>query len=262
MSSVCSHLYQRPRGGFICEVTGKEVDPGLMPCLTNFRECPAYASRASEVQRAAPPAPAEEAEAIAPEVYKTLPEREEALPALERGAEESLEEEVPRKIKEVKDLALILNERWRAYEEEAEQLLKMWEEALSGYHYVVRASDSVIELYEKILENLDILLKEKKISEKSYNELKEKATSNLENYKRVKEELSQAFKSAERLVLPHLQRIKVTEARPEIGKLRLSLMKLEQLYREGKVSKEVYEKVKRELEMKMQRLEQLAGEAA
>jgi len=264
LSSICPHLYRDREGRFRCEVTGNAVDPGLMPCLFNFKECPFYAP-ARAMQPQAKPAvggPAETAAVAVEEVVERALEERARAAAEERGIEEEVVEEVSRMLKAAEEMAVDLNEKWREYEENARRLVKLWEETSMSARHALEMIGSVIELYEKIIENLDALLKSERISEKAYSELKRETLSNLEKYKALKNDIENSFKNVERLVISHIQRVKVAEARPEIGKLRLSLMKLEQMFKEGKVSQETYERLKKELESKIRWLEQLVGEVA
>lgn len=262
LSSVCPYLYRDREGRFMCESLGGQVDPGLMPCLANFRECRFYITRAAPrvelVRFEQPPT-------VQPPLPEELPARvstrapEQQL--VEKGAEE-LEEKVLEGLRTVEMLAIELNEKWASYEEGARQLVKMWEEiSMSGDH-AVRALIEVTSMYEKLLSNLKVLLEGGRISQATYEELKKEVESNLDDYRKRREKLEAALKSTERLVTPHIQRVKVSEAKPEIGKLRLGLMKLEQLFKEGKVSREVYEKMKKELEDRIKRLEQVYGETS
>lgn len=217
MSAVCPYLYRDREGRFRCEASGNVVDPGLMPCLANYRECPFFA--AATAKPAHPPAIEAETEAVAT-VAEEAPLEEVRAP-VEKGIEE-VEEEVTRKIKMAEEMAMNLNEKWKEYEETARQLMKLWEETSMNGRHALEAVSSVIDLYEKILDNLDTLLKSGRISERSYEELKKETQSNLEKYKNIKNDLESALKNAERLVVPHIQRVKVAEARPELGKLRLA----------------------------------------
>lgn len=259
MSAVCPYLYRDREGRFRCEASGNVVDPGLMPCLSNYRECPVFAAATAKPAR--PPAIEAETEAVVTTAEEAPLEEIRAPVPIEKGIEE-VEEEVTRKIRMAEEMAMNLNEKWKEYEETARQLMRLWEETSMNGRHALEAVSSVVDLYEKILENLDTLLKSGRISERSYDELKKETQSNLEKYKNIKNDLESALKNAERLVIPHIQRVKVAEARPELGKLRLALMKLEQMFKEGKVSQETYERMRKELEARIRWLEQLAGEAA
>ncbi|MCD6358187.1 MAG: hypothetical protein DRJ96_06510 [Thermoprotei archaeon] len=258
MSSVCPYLYRDERDRFICSVSGNEVDPGLMPCLANYRECPFYTSaeerEAAPVVEEVPPPP--EAPAV------------EAKPAEVRPAEEAevaveeIEEGLLKELDEIEEWATRLAERWREYEEDARKLMRMWEEASKTAQWAERAISNVIDMYEKLLDDLELRLKSGLLSEGAYRELREEIEGSLERYRRLRSEVEERVRSVERLVLPHMQRVKVAEAKPDLGKLRVSLMKLEQMYREGKVRRETYERLKRELETRIKWLEQLAGEGA
>lgn len=256
MSSICPYLYRDERNRFVCSVSGNEVDPGLMPCLANYQECPLYTS--------APETPAIEQTRI--EVVEEAP----AGPPVEEVVEEEVEEEREEEIEErlLRDLdtleedATRLAERWEEYEREARGLMRRWEEASRVAEWTMRAISSVIDTYEKVLEDLDLKLKSGMISESSYKELKDEVVESLERYRKLRDEVLERVREVERIVMPHIQRIKVSEAKPDLGKLRLSLMKLEQMFREGKVERETYERVKKELEARIRWLEQLVGESA
>lgn len=262
MSSVCPYLYRDREGKFTCEARGGRVDPGLMPCLASYKECPFYAARAAlrveprEIEQlpTVQPPPLERQRILEEE---KMPEQ----PLIEKGVEE-LEEKVFETLKTVEALAVELNERWSSYEEGARRLVKIWEEVSMSGDHALRALSEVADMYGKLLGNLRLLLDSGRISQATFEELRKEVESNLDEYRRRRENLEKALKSVERLVTPHIHRVKVSEAKPEVGKLRLGLMKLEQLYKEGKVSREVYEKMKRELEDKIKKLEQLSGEVS
>lgn len=261
MSVVCPYLYKDSRGTFMCAVMNKNVDPGLMPCVSNFRSCNFYATALSKptpaVEQAQQPSLSTEQPVIpiplAPEQLRPQIEMEE------RGIEE-MEEELLSHAKRVEELALNLSEKWKEYESEARRLIELWEEVSETGQQVASALSNVISMYEQLSASFDSLYKSGELSESSYRDLKEEALNGLEKYKNLKQNVETMLKNVERLVLPHLQRIKVAEARPDLGKLRLSLMKLEQLYKEGKVGEETYQRVRQGLEKKIKWLEQLAGE--
>jgi len=260
LSGICPYLRRDREGRFRCEASNSAVDPGLMPCLFNYRECPVYASARTLRAESMPGAPAEAAAVPIEKPAERVFEEEVRAATVERGVEEEVVEEVSKTIKTAEEMAIDLNEKWREYEENARRLVKLWEEISMNVRHALEMISGAIELYEKVLENLDAVLKSGRISEKAYDELRREITSNLEKYKALKNDIESSFKNAERLVIPHIQRVKVAEARPELGKLRLSLMKLEQMFKEGKVSRETYERLKKELESRIRWLEQLAGE--
>ncbi len=256
LSTVCPYLYRDREGKFVCEALGTRVDPGLMPCLINYTSCPHYQQRA--LTQARPPEPA-----VAPSVVEAAvqPVEVKEPPPAERGVEE-LEEEVVRALDSVEKFALELNERWSLYEEGAKRLEKMWGDASTRCGYALKALDDVVGFYEKMVESMKKLLESGRITKEVYEELSSEARSTLEEYRRRREGLEDRLRSVERLVLPHIQRLKAAGARSEISKLRLGLMKLEQLFKEGKVSQEVYERMRRELEERIKQLSYAAGEGS
>ncbi|MEM1508730.1 MAG: hypothetical protein QW291_06425 [Thermofilaceae archaeon] len=263
MSVICPYLYRESHGTFMCTATNKNVDPGLMPCVSDFRTCSFYVAASSKPTPLAElvQQPSSLTGQPATPITVTM---EQPLPQIEIGEKgiEEMEEELLSHAKRVEELALSLAERWKEYENEARRLVEMWENVNKTGQQVTSALSSVIGMYEQLSTSFDTLYESGELSENSYKDLKEEALSNLEKYKKLKQDVETTLKNVERLVVPHLQRVKVAEARPDLGKLRLSLMKLEQLYKEGKVSEEAYQRVRQELEKKIKWLEQLAGEGS
>ncbi|WP_243680450.1 hypothetical protein [Vulcanisaeta souniana] len=86
------------------------------------------------------------------------------------------------------------------------------------------------------------------IGDDTYNKLKDDIQKKLSKVDDKLKELNTRYQEVESTIIQHYRRLLLTTVTPEISKLKLSLAKLEEMYRDGKISKEVYEKLKAEIE--------------
>ena len=259
MSAVCPALYRDEQGRFICSYSGREVDPVFMPCLSNYSECPIYVSRgvvteerAEEAEAAAEVAKEEAAEEAAMEEAAV-----EAIPVAEeiRGAEEEVLDRLAEIMKEIDKV----DSYWSAYESSATRVLKEWSELREEALRILASVDSTIRVHKEELQELEVKKELGLIDEEFYEKATASINERLRRYEALKNRIVEMLDAIESRSTPHYQRLKITTAKPDIGRLKLSLMKLEELYNSGKIDRAVYEKIKGEVEAEIKRLERLLG---
>ena len=169
------------------------------------------------------------------------------------------EEEVLDRLSEIAKEIDKVDSYWSAYESSASRILKEWDELRREALRILASVDSTIKVHREELQELEVKKELGLIDEELY----EKATSSINERLRRCEELKnrivEMLDSIESRSAPHYQRLKIATARPDIGRLKLSLMKLEELYNTGKIDRAVYEKIKSEVEAEIKRLERLLG---
>ncbi|MFN7105241.1 MAG: hypothetical protein ACK4M3_01440 [Pyrobaculum sp.] len=106
--------------------------------------------------------------------------------------------------------------------------------------------DKTINDYERALRELE--LKKDLMSLDSYDSLRRDLEERLAALRGLLEEIQSKYKALEEGLGAHFKRVLTTSTSTEVISLRLSLTKLEELLKEGKISRETYEKLKKELE--------------
>jgi hypothetical protein len=82
----------------------------------------------------------------------------------------------------------------------------------------------------------------------SYQEVKRDLETKLETLRGLLDEVKTKYTALEDGLGAHFRRVLTTSTSAEVISLKLSLSKLEELLKEGKISQETYEKLKKELE--------------
>ncbi len=260
-AQVCPGLY-RVGMKFYCKYANREVNPGLMPCLSNFTECPFYKPPEKEKPKSVapptPPTPAEEATpketptpTAAISVKTTVPEVE---------VTETPEEELKRRLEEFETKILELEESWKKYESEALEALDRWDELSAETRRLIAGLSSSIEAFKAEKERINKKSSQGLLTPEESHALIQNINEKIEEYSRVVKELSEMLSRIERTIIPHMKRLMASRAKPELGKLRLSLMKLEELFKQGKISEKTYERLKSEIESRIAKLEKVFEE--
>jgi len=249
LSTVCPALYRDKEGRFICSYAQQEVDPVFMPCLSNYAECPIFsaASRA-EIEEAEKP------ELRIEEVTEVVEK-----PKIEKIEEEREEKELVDKFEEILKEIDEIDSRWVAYESSANRLLKTWDNLRNEALRALASIDSTLQTYTEELKEIEFKHEMGLLDEESFHDIKEKLESGLRKYEDIRVRIIEYLDTIEDRVAQHYQRLKITSAKPDIGKLKISLMKLEEMHAQGKIDKNTYEKIKSEIECEIKRLEKLAS---
>lgn len=261
-SDICPALYRDEKGKFYCTYADREVDPGIMPCLSNYWECPIYI----KAQREGIISKEEEKEVVVEE--EQIPTEEQIAPEVEEITEVEevtkpkveIEEEVLDKLREIQEEIIYLNKSWEEYENSAKDLLERWMELRDEAYQILHGIESSIESHSRELEELEIRKRLNLISDELYQDIKNETQETVDRYIAFKNEIKKFIDNIERLILPHYKRVKASEAKPDIAKLRLSLMKLEQIYKEGKIDEATYSRIKEEIQNEITKLERLLEE--
>lgn len=270
--NICPGLYRDEKGKFYCAYAGGiEVDPAFMPCLAEYWECPYYIGHKErekaeeEAEEAAPQvveeAPAESAAVEAQEtVEAATPEAAETGIAVEAAPVAEEKADVLGEIDSIAERAISLNDLWEKYDREARSLIEAWEEVRENAEKIVLSLQQSIDTYLGELSKLEVKHRIGVITDDVYEELRSELERKIAEKRELQENIVSKINEVERLILPHFKRVKVSEAKPEIAKLRLALSKLEEMYKTGQISEDTYRKLKNEIEEKIRKLERVKEE--
>ncbi|NPA69486.1 MAG: hypothetical protein GXO26_01640 [Crenarchaeota archaeon] len=250
-SAVCPAL--RKEGEiYICSFTGKPVNPYAWYCFLDYVTCPIYIRHrgSSTVVEAKPETST--AEAKVEEKRETLESREEALPTIEVRPsgeyEDMIMEDLKRIIEEFERKVSELDRRWKEYEDFVNNVRTLFDRERILVEHHLELLKRVISMYELDLKELDYRRDLGILDDEQYSKLREEIENRLAKLRREYEELIRRFEYVTNGVLSHVKKLLTVVPTPEVGKLRVVLMKLDELLRDGKISREVYERLKRELE--------------
>jgi hypothetical protein len=237
--SVCPALRRR-ESGFECAHSGRPINPFSWYCIGGYIECPAYV-RAARAAQAAPPQQPPAQSAAESQVVPLQQERAEAA-----EPEKAIRPAVDNVILKYDELIKRLDGMWKEYESGVVEAKKRWEvEKLS----LLRARDllgKTVRDYERALAELE--LKRDLVPAETYEVMKKDLESRLGSAKVLLDEVDARIAALEDGLNAHFKRVLSTSSSAEIVSLKLSLARLDDLLKEGKISHETYERLKKELE--------------
>ena len=234
--SVCPVL-RRGEGGFICGYTNRPIDPFSWYCVGNYSECPIFIRYSREARPA--PKPEEVPKPLA-EVLSIAAERSET------EFEKAIKPVIDNVVLKYDDMVKKLDSMWSEYEGNVVNARRQWEVEKMA---LLRAQDLLnrtIGDYEKMLAELE--LKREFMPPDAFENTRRDLSERLEALRNLLEEVRSKYNALEEGLGSHFRRVLATSTSAEVISLKLSLSKLEELLKEGKISRETYEKLKSELE--------------
>jgi hypothetical protein len=236
--SVCPAL-RRGEAGFVCSYTNKPIDPFSWYCIGNYAECPIYIRFSRGETRLAAPKPEEAPKPLA-EVLPLVPERPET------EFEKAIKPVIDNIVMKYDDLVKKLDDAWKEYENNVVGARRQWEVEKMSLLRAQELLNKTIGDYEKMLAEIE--LKKDFMPPDSYQEVKRDLETKLETLRGLLDEVKTKYTALEDGLGAHFRRVLTTSTSAEVISLKLSLSKLEELLKEGKISQETYEKLKKELE--------------
>ncbi|MGC8543666.1 MAG: hypothetical protein ACP5NQ_06960, partial [Vulcanisaeta sp.] len=141
-----------------------------------------------------------------------------------------------------------LNDKWKDYEGSVQSVRQNWETEKAKLRRYMMILERIRNKYSEDLKEVELRRSMGLISDDAYNKLKESIQKKLDKIGDKLKELNAKYQEIDTTINQHYKRLLLTTVTPEVSKLKLSLAKLEEMYREGKISKEVYEKLRAEIE--------------
>lgn len=248
MRAVCP-LLKKTEEGYVCGAVNRSVNPEAWYCFMDYISCPLYINYIRR-QRAQVPTQAvtQAQQAVTTEVKPVVTVTQQAVA---RVSISEPEDEVINKLRgmveSMQGIVKELNDIWANYEGKVNAA----KGELDKNAYLIT---QYISSLEGIKANLEESIKELEyrrnagiIDESSYSRARDYIDKRLSNITQQLNEIKDTYRKIQESILTHYRRV-LSES-TEAAKVKLSLAKLEELYRTGKVSKEVYERIKAELTM-------------
>ncbi len=236
--SVCPAL-RRSEGGFVCGYTGKPVNPFDWYCIGNYAECPVYV-RYKAQQPAQQQTQQQEQAQVVQLAQVAAVERAEA------DFDKAIKPVVDNVVMKYDELLKKLDESWHSYESSVLSYKRQWEVEKLVLRRSLDLLSASIANYERALKELE--LKRDLIPEDQYSKARQEIEEKLNGLKALLEDVERRYSSIEEVLGQHFKRVLSTSTNAEVINLRVSLGKLDELLKEGKISKEAYERLKKELE--------------
>jgi len=231
--SACPAL-RRTEGGFVCNYTEKPIDPFGWYCIGNYTECPVYVRYKKEVRQEPPKI--EAVAQIAP------PQPREIAADFERAIKPAAENIISK----YDDVVKKLDAAWQDYESSVMNYRRQWDLEKTSLLRIIDVLNNTISSYEKLLNELE--LRSELLPESSFSDLRNEILQKLDNLRNLLYEIENKYKTLEEGLNIHFKRVLNTSTNAEVLGLRISIRRLEELLKEGRISAEVYEELKRELE--------------
>ncbi|CCC82495.1 hypothetical protein [Thermoproteus tenax] len=236
--SVCPAL-RRVEGGFICNYSGKPVNPFDWYCIGNYAECPVYIRFKSQQTT---------------QTVQQQQQAQQAVQVVQLSSVERVETDFDKAIKPVVDNLFMkydevvkkLDESWQSYESSVLNFRRQWEAEKMILKRSIDLLASSISNYEKALRELE--LKRDLMPEEQYAKTRQEIEEKLGALKAVLEDVERRYSSIEEIINQHFKRVLATSTNAEVINLRVSLSRLDEMLKEGKISREAYERLKKELE--------------
>lgn len=230
--SVCPHLKRKDNRTYICSRINTTVNPFLAPCLSSFDECPFYK------------APEElEARVEKPEAISTPPQ-----PPSEKPAEVEVEILVEEKLRELEDAVATLDRLWSTYEESASKVVLSWHDYKRQLERRLASLYKELEDYEALVNELEVRHKLDIIDDTTYQRGISLLQGTIDRLRGEVERIEGLVHRIEELLAIHYKRIKPSILKVSPSKIKLGLLRLDELYKQGKIDAKLYERLRRELE--------------
>lgn len=243
MRSVCP-LLRKTDGGYVCSAVNRNVDPAAWYCLADYMSCPIYIGyvrrQRTQTVQAAPTGQTQAVQATA-EVKPVI--AQEAKPAVE------VEDNIVSKLKSILDhmqgLVKALNDVWNEYQNRVNTAKSDLDSNAPLIEYYFTSLRGVRDMLNEMLKELEYRRRVNMIDQESYEKARGEIERRLSSINQSLSELEGLYRNIQEGIVTHYRRV-ISES-TEAAKVKLSLAKLEELYQSGKVSREVYEKIKAEL---------------
>ncbi|WP_054857702.1 hypothetical protein [Vulcanisaeta sp. JCM 16159] len=253
--AVCPGL-ERTASGYVCTYAQRPINPFQWYCFGDYFECPIYvqymktkgAQAKAEVKPSQTVQPLQQAQQQTQQVV-TAPVTVTTTRVETTGdAEDELIRNSETIISKFEGNAKALNDKWKDYENSVQATRQSWELEKARLKRYIIILERIRNKYSEDLKEIELRKNMGLINNDAYNKLRDSIQKKLDKISDKLKELNSRYQDVETTITQHYKRLLMTTVTPEVSKLKLSLAKLEEMYRDGKISKEVYEKLKAEIE--------------
>ena len=254
--AVCPGL-ERTASGYLCTYAQRPINPFQWYCFGDYFECPIYVqymrTRGAQAKAEAKPSqtvqPLQQ-QAQQPQQAVTVVQAATTTTRVEvtGDAEDELIRSSESIISRFEGNAKTLNDKWKDYESSVQSTRQNWEIEKAKLRRYMVILERIRDKYTEDLKEVELRRNMGLINDDTYSKLKDNIQKKLDKISDKLKELNARYQEVESTINQHYKRLLMTTVTPEVSKLKLSLAKLEEMYRDGKISKEVYEKLKAEIE--------------
>jgi len=252
--AVCPGL-ERTASGYVCTYAQRPINPFQWYCFGDYYECPIYIQYIKS--RGAQKAEAKPAQTV--QLLQQVQQTQQAVATsttvttvVHVGTVSDTEDELIRSseaiISKFESSTKALNDKWRDYESSVQSAKKSWDGEKAKLRRYIMILEKIRNKYSDDLKEIEVRKSMGLIDDDTYNKLRESILKKLDKIDNKLKELNSKYQEIEDVINQHYKKLLLTTVTPEISKLKLSLAKLEEMYRDGKISKEIYEKLKAEIE--------------
>ncbi|MGC8606573.1 MAG: hypothetical protein ACP5GZ_08440 [Vulcanisaeta sp.] len=255
--AVCPGL-ERTASGYVCTYAQRPINPFQWYCFGDYFECPIYVqyTKTKGAQVKAETKPSQTVQPLQQQTQQQSQQQVVTIPVTATttrvesmgDAEDELIKNSESIISKFEGSAKTLNDKWKDYEGSVQSTRQNWETEKAKLKRYMVILERIRNKYSEDLKEVELRRGMGLINDETYNKLKDNIQKKLDRISDKLKELNARYQEVETTINQHYKRLLMTTVTPEISKLKLSLAKLEEMYRDGKISKEVYEKLKAEIE--------------
>ncbi len=244
-SAVCPAL-RREGDMYICSFTNKPVNPYAWYCFLDYITCPIYIRHRAAIETKPETQQVQTIESAEVKPVETKPVEVAVKPS--REYEDMIIEDLEKIIQDFENRVSELDRKWREYEEYVNNTRTQFDKQRILIEHHLELLKRIISMYELDLKELDYRKDLGILDDEQYSKLREEIENRLSKLRRVFDELYRRFEYISGGIISHVKKLLTVVPTPEVGKMRVILTRLDELLRDGKISREVYERLKRELE--------------
>ncbi|MFB6470697.1 MAG: hypothetical protein TU36_005635 [Vulcanisaeta sp. AZ3] len=250
---ACPGLVRTPNG-YICNYAQRSINPFQWYCFGDYYECPIYIQymKSKSAQVKAEAKPTQSLQSLQQQQAQQTIVMTTGITVAHAETPMDAEDELIRSSESIlgkfEDNAKSLNDKWKDYESSVQSARQSWEIEKAKLRRYLLILERIQDRYSKDLKEVELRRSMGLMDDDTYNKLKSDIQKKLDNISNKLKELNAKYQELESTINQHYKRLLATTVTPEVSKLKLSLAKLEELYRDGKISKEMYEKLKAEIE--------------
>jgi len=253
--AVCPGL-ERTASGYLCTYAQRSINPFQWYCFGDYYECPIYVQymRSRGAQAKAETKPAQTIQPLQQQQTQQAVTATATTTVVTTRTETTLEaeDELIRSSESIiarfEGNAKALNDKWKDYESSVQSTRQNWDTEKAKLRRYIMILERIRNKYGDDLKEVELRRSMGLIDDDTYNKLKDSIQRRFDKVDNKLKELNARYQEIENTINQHYRRLLLTTVTPEVSKLKLSLAKLEEMYRDGKISKEVYEKLKAEIE--------------
>ncbi len=145
-----------------------------------------------------------------------------------------------------------MEDRWREYESYTVKVKGYFDQTSPVISQYLSLLESALSRYRDELKEVELRKEIGTIDSDAYSKLKDELGRKLDKLDGQLRDFKDRYGDLSNRVMNHYRRVITTSESPESARIRMSLAKLDDLLKSGKISRDIYEKLKGDLEKLVQ----------